>query len=131
MEYIWCTWSLFIEYWLQTISKLISISENLPLTTSQSTCNQVIPYTNKHKGFEGFIRPNKILPQIYTTFLRMDSFRWSQEATVTFERLKEAITPAPILILPDFTQFIIECEASGGGLGVSLLAREEACCLLS
>jgi hypothetical protein len=40
--------------------------------------------------------------------------------------LKEALTSPPILRLPDFTQqFIIECDASGIGLGAILLQQNQ------
>ena len=40
---------------------------------------------------------------------------------MTFTQLKEALTSPPILRLPDFTQrFVIECDASGIGLGAIL-----------
>ena len=39
-----------------------------------------------------------------------------------FTRLKEAVTHPPMLALPDFSKpFIIECDASGRGLGVVLM----------
>lgn len=47
-----------------------------------------------------------------------NSFKWSPEAQAAFERLKKCITTAPILAHPDFTKpFIIQCDASGTGVG--------------
>ena len=40
--------------------------------------------------------------------------------------MKEALTSPPILRLPDFTQqFVIECDASGIGLGAILLQQNQ------
>ena len=40
---------------------------------------------------------------------------------MAFKKLKEALTNPPILCLPDFSQrFVIECDASGIGIGVIL-----------
>ncbi|XP_019236853.1 PREDICTED: uncharacterized protein LOC109217076 [Nicotiana attenuata] len=56
--------------------------------------------------------------------LKKESFQWSEEAVAAFRALKEAITSALVLVLPDFSQdFIIESDASGGGLGVVLITQ--------
>lgn len=73
------------------------------------------------RGLSGLTRYYRKFILRYGQIAEKDSFRWFQAATATFERLKEAVTPAPILILPDFTEFIIERDASGGGLGVVFL----------
>ncbi|KAL5803158.1 hypothetical protein ACOSQ4_031463 [Xanthoceras sorbifolium] len=57
-----------------------------------------------------------------TKMLRKNSFEWSLAVEEAFERLKLAMTQAPVLALPDFSQtFIIECDASGLGVGAVLL----------
>jgi hypothetical protein len=53
--------------------------------------------------------------------LKRDAFRWTSVANTTFEALKVALTTAPVLQLPDFTRaFIVDCDASGSGIGVIL-----------
>ena len=49
-------------------------------------------------------------------------FKWGQDQIQAFETLKEKLTKAPILALPNFTKtFEIECDASNIGIGVFLL----------
>ena len=54
--------------------------------------------------------------------LNKDAFSWTPEATKAFEHLKYAICLAPVLATLDFTKnFIVECDASGNGIGVVLM----------
>ncbi|XP_022683199.1 uncharacterized protein LOC111257603, partial [Setaria italica] len=49
-------------------------------------------------------------------------FAWSDSQEVAFSTLKDKLTNAPLLQLPDFTKvFELECDASGIGLGAVLL----------
>jgi transposase InsO family protein len=49
-------------------------------------------------------------------------FAWSDSQEVAFSTLKDKLTHAPLLQLPDFTKvFELECDASGIGLGAVLL----------
>jgi hypothetical protein len=57
-----------------------------------------------------------------TTLTKKDAFSWTPKATKAFEQLKEVMCKAPILTTPDFTKtFIVECDASGNGIGVVLM----------
>jgi len=60
-----------------------------------------------------------------TTLLKQDAFLWTLEETKAFEHLKEAMCQALALVMSDFTKtFIVECDASGNGIGVVLMQEE-------
>jgi hypothetical protein len=50
------------------------------------------------------------------------AFKWSNEAHLNFDKMKKVMSTCPILSLPDFSQpFILECDASGEGIGAVLM----------
>jgi hypothetical protein len=57
-----------------------------------------------------------------TTLLKNEAFSWIEEATRSFEKLKEGMCTTPILATPDFTIFFIEkCDASCHKIGAVLM----------
>lgn len=52
---------------------------------------------------------------------KKDGFQWSPETELAFQQLKTAMTSPQLLALPYFsTPFVIECDASGSGIGAVL-----------
>lgn len=80
------------------------------------------------RGFLGLFGYYKRLIRNYATIdapltalLKKDGFDWTNLATETFTALKQAITAAPVLALPNFSKpFILEPDVSGIGIGAIL-----------
>jgi hypothetical protein len=54
--------------------------------------------------------------------LKNNSFTWTPTAAQDFQTLKTAMCTTPILVLLEFTKtFVLECDASGKGIGTVLM----------
>ncbi|XP_047173484.1 uncharacterized protein LOC124841282 [Vigna umbellata] len=65
--------------------------------------------------YRRFVKDYGKISKPLTELLKKGQFTWIEQADVAMTRLKEVVTTAPVLILPDFDQpFHIECDAPGG-----------------
>jgi hypothetical protein len=57
-----------------------------------------------------------------TALLKKNSFTWTLAAAQAFQTLKTTMCTTPVLALLDFTKtFVLECDASGKGIGAILM----------
>ena len=67
------------------------------------------------KGFSQLVAP-------LTDLTKKGAFKWIEDSQRAFDRLKEVMSTCPVLALPDFSQpFVLECDASGIGVGAVLM----------
>jgi hypothetical protein len=74
-----------------------------------------------------FIKDFGVIAAPLTRLLRRDAFVWDDEATTTFQALKEALTTGPVLQMPDFNKlFMVDCDVSVTGFDAVLHQGGEA-----
>ncbi|KAL8087899.1 hypothetical protein AgCh_037877 [Apium graveolens] len=62
------------------------------------------------------------VPRNLTDLLKKGNFQWNELAQESFEKLKLALTTAPVLAIPDFNkEFMVETDASKTGIGAVLM----------
>jgi hypothetical protein len=90
------------------------------------------PHPKTHKSLHGFLgligyyrkfvkKYGKIVTPLIA-LLKNNSFTWTPTTAKAFQTLKMAMCTTPVPALPNFTNtFVLECDASGKGIGVVLM----------
>lgn len=71
--------------------------------------------------YRRFIKAYATIASPLTHLLTKEKLEWSLEAQEDFDKLKDAVSKAPTLLLPNFSQpFILEIDTSGVRIGAIL-----------
>ena len=72
--------------------------------------------------YRKFIKDYGKIAKPLTDLTKKEGFYWNDITQMAFENLKNKLTSSPMLTLPDFSkEFMVECDASGHGVGAVLL----------
>jgi hypothetical protein len=73
--------------------------------------------------YRRFVRHFALIAKTLTSLLKNDTlFVWTDEHEAAFQTLKQALTEAPVLAVPDFSKkFCIETDACKSGVGAILM----------
>lgn len=75
--------------------------------------------------YRKFVNEYASIASILTNQLRKDRFGWTDEAEITFNKLKEAMKRVHVLAMLDILKpFIVDTNVSGYGLGAVLLQEQ-------
>ncbi|KAL7304725.1 hypothetical protein TKK_0002964 [Trichogramma kaykai] len=71
-------------------------------------------------------RDSEIKAPLTKLLKKTEEWKWGEEQQTAFERLKSALTSAPVLARPDFSKpFKVQCDASGVAVGAVLTQEQE------
>ena len=74
--------------------------------------------------YKRFIQNFSTIMALITNCLKREEFEWTKAAAKMFREIKERMTEAPVMRLPDFMKvFKITCDASSVGIG-GVLSQE-------
>lgn len=108
---------------LKTDPAKVQAISDFPIPT---TVRQVRRFLGMSGWYQRFIADYAEMATPLTNLIGKEKFVWTPEAQIGFDKLKTALTSAPVLCNPDFTKpFVIQCDASSVGVGSVLYQLSE------
>ena len=103
--------------------KKISAMVNYPTPTNGKSLLRFLGLTNFYRDYiAGF---GSIVSPLYKLLKKDVQYDWSDECEASFQKLKRALTVAPVLRQPDYSKpFLVFTDASDAGIG-GVLAQPE------
>lgn len=118
----WTFWGHYISS--QGVSndrRKVKAVKNLP---EPKTVTQLRGFLGLAGYYRRFIQGYGVISKPITDLLRKDGFNWTKKAEKAFDKLKLALTTAPVLALPNFSlTFVVETDACNVGIGAVLMQQ--------
>jgi hypothetical protein len=129
------------DFWLKEVAFLGHIITNGEIKVDPVKINEILNWkqpTDVSKirsflGLAGYYRRfivgfSKIVKLVTPLLEKGKEFKWDEACQKYFEELKERVTTAPVLIMPDIHKgFDVYCNASHIGLGCVNARRKSDC----
>jgi hypothetical protein len=123
------------DFWLREVAFLGHIITNGGIKVDPGKISEILNWKqptdvskiNRFLGLAGYYRRfikgfSKIVKPITSLLEKGKEFKWDEACQKCFEELKERLTTAPVLIMPDIHKgFDVYCDASHLGLGCVLM----------